>query len=32
MGMGVTFTSIEADQQAILQKWIASLSRHEDDL
>jgi hypothetical protein len=29
MGMGVTFTSIEQDQQAILQKWIANLSRPE---
>jgi hypothetical protein len=26
MGMGVTFTSVERDQQAILQKWIAMLS------
>ena len=26
MGMGVAFTSVEHDQQAILQKWIASLS------
>jgi Ribonuclease G/E len=29
MGMGVTFTSIDQDQQAILQKWIANLSRPE---
>jgi len=29
MGMGVTFTSIEQDQQTILQKWIANLSRPE---
>ena len=29
MGMGVTFTSIEQDQQAILQKWLANLSRAE---
>jgi hypothetical protein len=29
MGMGVTFTSVEQDQQAILQKWIANLSRAE---
>jgi PilZ domain len=29
MGMGVTFTKIEQDQQAILQKWIANLSRPE---
>jgi len=29
MGMGVTFTNIEQDQQAILQKWIANLSRPE---
>jgi hypothetical protein len=29
MGMGVTFTSIEQDQQAILQKWLANLSRPE---
>ena len=27
MGMGVVFTSIEQDHQAILQKWIANLSR-----
>jgi len=27
MGMGVTFTSIEQDQQAILQKWLANLTR-----
>jgi len=27
MGMGVMFTSIEHDHQAILQKWIANLSR-----
>jgi len=26
MGMGVVFTSLEHDQQAILQKWIASVS------
>jgi hypothetical protein len=26
MGMGVVFTRVEHDQQAILQKWIASLS------
>ncbi len=26
MGMGVMFTSVEADQQAILQKWLAELS------
>jgi hypothetical protein len=29
MGMGVKFTSIEQDQQAILQKWLANLSRPE---
>jgi len=29
MGMGVTFTRIEQDQQAILQKWISNLSRAE---
>jgi hypothetical protein len=29
MGMGVVFTSVEPDQQAILQKWIASLSSAE---
>ena len=29
MGMGVAFTSVEHDQQAILQKWIASLSLAE---
>ncbi|HXN51599.1 MAG TPA: PilZ domain-containing protein [Candidatus Acidoferrum sp.] len=29
MGMGVTFTSVEQDQQAILQKWISNLSRAE---
>jgi hypothetical protein len=29
MGMGVTFTSIEQDQQAILQKWISNLGRPE---
>ena len=29
MGMGVMFTSIEHDRQAILQKWIAMLSRAE---
>lgn len=29
MGMGVTFTSIEEDQQAILQQWISKLSRAE---
>jgi hypothetical protein len=29
MGMGVTFTRIEQDQQAILQKWIANLGRPE---
>ena len=29
MGMGVMFTSIEHDHQAILQKWIAMLSRAE---
>src|SRR5258708_16273920 len=27
MGMGVVFSSIEHDHQAILQKWIANLSR-----
>jgi PilZ domain len=27
MGMGVVFTSIEHDHQAILQKWIANLAR-----
>ena len=27
MGMGVVFTTIENDHQAILQKWIANLSR-----
>ena len=26
MGMGVVFTSVEHNQQAILQKWIASVS------
>ena len=29
MGMGVKFTSVEQDQRAILQKWIAHLSRPE---
>ena len=29
MGMGVTFTSIERDQQAILQKWLANPSRSQ---
>jgi hypothetical protein len=29
MGMGVTFTSVEQDEQAILQKWIANLRRAE---
>ncbi|SRR5712692_5676915 len=29
MGMGVVFTRIEHDQQAILQKWISMLSHHE---
>jgi PilZ domain len=29
MGMGVTFTSVEQDQQAILQKWISKLSHPE---
>jgi hypothetical protein len=29
MGMGVSFTRIEQDQQAILQKWISNLSRPE---
>jgi hypothetical protein len=26
MGMGVVFTSVEHDHQALLQKWIANLS------
>jgi hypothetical protein len=29
MGMGVMFTSVEASQQAILQKWLAELSAGE---
>jgi hypothetical protein len=29
MGMGVVFTSVEHGQQAILQKWIATLSSAE---
>lgn len=29
MGMGVMFTSVEADQQAVLQKWLAELSTAE---
>jgi hypothetical protein len=29
MGMGVTFTRIEQDQQATLQTWITNLSRPE---
>ena len=29
MGMGVVFTNIELDQQAILQKWISNLSQSQ---
>jgi hypothetical protein len=29
MGMGVVFTNVEDDQQAILQEWISKLSRAE---
>jgi hypothetical protein len=29
MGMGVAFSSVENDQQAILQQWISELSRAE---
>jgi hypothetical protein len=29
MGMGVMFTSVDAEQQAILQKWIEELGRSE---
>ena len=29
MGMGVVFTNIELDQQAILQKWISNLSQFQ---
>jgi c-di-GMP-binding flagellar brake protein YcgR len=29
MGMGVMFTSVEASQQAILQKWLAELGGGE---
>jgi len=29
MGMGVMFTSVEANQQAVLQKWLEELGRGE---
>jgi hypothetical protein len=29
MGMGVMFTSVDAEQQAILQKWLEELGRSE---
>ena len=29
MGMGVMFTSVDANQQAVLQKWLEELSRSE---
>jgi c-di-GMP-binding flagellar brake protein YcgR len=29
MGMGVMFTSVPASQQAVLEKWLAELSRGE---
>jgi hypothetical protein len=29
MGMGVMFTSVDADQQAVLEKWIEELGRSE---
>jgi hypothetical protein len=29
MGMGVMFTSVDAEQQAILQKWLEELGRNE---
>jgi hypothetical protein len=29
MGMGVMFTSVDAGQQAILQKWLEELGRNE---
>ena len=30
MGMGVMFTSVPASQQAVLEKWLASLSSGEE--
>jgi hypothetical protein len=29
MGMGVMFTSVDAEQQAVLQKWLEELGRSE---
>ena len=29
MGMGVMFTSVDANQQAVLQKWLEELGRSE---
>jgi hypothetical protein len=29
MGMGVMFTSVDANQQAVLQKWLEELGRGE---
>lgn len=29
LGMGVMFTSVEADQRAVLQKWLSDLSRSQ---
>ena len=29
-GMGVMFTSVDANQQAVLQKWLAELGRSEE--
>ncbi len=31
LGMGVTFTSVETDQQAVLHEWLTELSREQGD-